>query len=66
MFLNYLWIFSGIFTFNINFSFSIDFINQASNTSYSMANNLDCYLSEIDKIELIYFKVIVILILILW
>ncbi|CAD8155005.1 unnamed protein product [Paramecium pentaurelia] len=66
MFLNYLWIFSVIFTFNINFSFSIDFINQASNTSYSMANNLDCYLSEIEKIELVYFKVIVILILILW
>ncbi|CAK93238.1 unnamed protein product (macronuclear) [Paramecium tetraurelia] len=65
MFLNYLWIFSVILTFNINFQISFDFINQASNTSYSLANNLDCYLSEIEKIELIYFKVIVILVLIL-
>ncbi|CAD8148748.1 unnamed protein product [Paramecium octaurelia] len=66
MFLNYLWIFSVILTFNINFQFSFDFINQASNTSYSLANNLDCYLSEIENVELIYFKVIVILVLILW
>ncbi|CAD8089305.1 unnamed protein product [Paramecium sonneborni] len=66
MFLTYLWIFSVIFTFNTSFSFQLNFINQASNTSYSMANNLDCYLSEIQNIELIYFKVIIIIILILW
>ncbi|CAD8126702.1 unnamed protein product [Paramecium sonneborni] len=66
MMLNYFWIFSLIFTFNISFSFSFNFIDKASNTSYSMANNLDCHLSDITVTQLIYLKVFVILILIIW
>ncbi|CAD8201980.1 unnamed protein product [Paramecium pentaurelia] len=58
LFLNYVWIFSVIFTFNFQFSFSFTFINQTSNTSYFMANNLDCYLSEIYNISLIYNRTI--------
>ncbi|CAD8213453.1 unnamed protein product [Paramecium pentaurelia] len=63
MLLNYLWIFSAIFTFNIQFSFSIGFVDSASNTSYSMTNNLDCYLSENQTIKLIYSKIITMLVL---
>ncbi|CAD8159253.1 unnamed protein product [Paramecium pentaurelia] len=63
MLLNYLWIFSSIFTFNIQFSFSIGFVDSVSNTSYSMTNNLDCYLSENQTIQLIYYKIITMLIL---
>ncbi|CAD8206027.1 unnamed protein product [Paramecium pentaurelia] len=61
MLLNYLWIFSAIFTFNIQFSFSFTFIDSASNTSQSMTNNLDCYLSESQSINLIYTKIITML-----
>ncbi|CAD8086012.1 unnamed protein product [Paramecium primaurelia] len=63
MLLNYLWIFSVIFTFNIQFSFSFTFVDSASNTSYSMTNNLDCYLSENQSIKLIYSKIITMLVL---
>ncbi|CAD8128827.1 unnamed protein product [Paramecium sonneborni] len=66
MMLNYFWIFSLIFTFNISFTISFNFIDKASNTSYSMANNLDCYLSEITIINLLYLKVFTIIIIILW
>ncbi|CAD8188653.1 unnamed protein product [Paramecium pentaurelia] len=62
--LNYLWIFSVIFTFNINFSFSFIFIEQSSNSFYFMVNNLDCYLSDLQT-QLIYIKIFVILILML-
>ncbi|CAD8107810.1 unnamed protein product [Paramecium sonneborni] len=65
MLLNYLWMFSLIFTFNIQFSFKFVFIDQASNTSYFMVNNLDCYLSEIQTIELIYSKIFTMLVFIL-
>ncbi|CAD8169287.1 unnamed protein product [Paramecium pentaurelia] len=65
MLLNYLWIFSVIFSLNISFSFQFNFVDQASNQSYSMANNLDCYLSEIASVEIIYSKIILIWILIL-
>ncbi|CAD8214891.1 unnamed protein product [Paramecium octaurelia] len=61
MLLNYLWIFSVIFTFNIQFSFSFTFVNSASNTSHSMTNNLDCYLSDNQSIQLIYSKIITML-----
>ncbi|CAD8099120.1 unnamed protein product [Paramecium primaurelia] len=64
MLLNYLWIFSIIFTFNINFTFSVIFIEQSSNSFYFMVNNLDCYLSNLQT-ELIYIKIIVILIMML-
>ncbi|CAD8188935.1 unnamed protein product [Paramecium octaurelia] len=64
MLLNYLWIFSVIFTFNTNFSFSINFIELTSNSSYFMANNLDCYLSSMQSFELIYIRIIAMLILI--
>ena len=66
MYLNYLWIYSVIFTFNINFSFSFNLIDNASNTSYFMANNFDCYLSEYFKLELIYSKFFAMLILIIY
>ncbi|CAD8205207.1 unnamed protein product [Paramecium octaurelia] len=64
MLLNYLWIFSVIFTFNTYFSFSLNFIELTSNSSYFMANNLDCYLSSIQNFELIYFRIIAMLSLI--
>ncbi|CAD8097740.1 unnamed protein product [Paramecium primaurelia] len=63
MLLNYLWIFSVIFTFNIQFQLSLTFVDSASNTSYSMTNNLDCYLSENLSIKLIYSKIITMLVL---
>ncbi|CAD8173391.1 unnamed protein product [Paramecium octaurelia] len=66
MLLNYLWIFSVIFTFNIQFSFSFTFVDTASNTSYSMTNNLDCYLSENQQIKLIYSKIITMLVLMIF
>ncbi|CAD8190110.1 unnamed protein product [Paramecium octaurelia] len=64
MLLNYLWIFSLIFTFNLQFSISLFFIDSASNTSYFMANNLDCYLANIQNIDLIYSKIFTMLIFI--
>ncbi|CAK92602.1 unnamed protein product (macronuclear) [Paramecium tetraurelia] len=64
MLLNYLWIFSVIFTFNTNFSFSLNFIELTSNSSYFMANNLDCYLSSMQNVEIIYIRIITMLILI--
>ncbi|CAD8125631.1 unnamed protein product [Paramecium sonneborni] len=63
MLLNYFWIFSVIFSFNIKFTFSINFMDQASNTSFFLANNLDCYLSQIQDIELIYSRIIATIIL---
>ncbi|CAD8167812.1 unnamed protein product [Paramecium octaurelia] len=63
LFLNYLWIFSSIFTFNINFAFSFGFINSTSNPSYFMANTLDCYLSQFTKYELIYIRILAMIIL---
>ncbi|CAD8137799.1 unnamed protein product [Paramecium octaurelia] len=63
LFLNYLWIFSAIFTFNINFAFSFGFINSTSNPSYFMANTLDCYLSQFSKYELIYIRILAMIIL---
>ncbi|CAD8195232.1 unnamed protein product [Paramecium pentaurelia] len=61
----YLWIFSVIFSFNIKFSISFSFIDQTSNTSQFMASSIDCYLSEITQIELIYIRIIVTILLIL-
>ncbi|CAD8083297.1 unnamed protein product [Paramecium sonneborni] len=58
LFLNYIWIFSVIFSFNIKFSFSFSFIDQTSNPSFFMANSLDCYLSEFQEIQLIYLRII--------
>ncbi|CAD8197996.1 unnamed protein product [Paramecium octaurelia] len=64
LFLNYIWIYSVIFTFNIQFSFSFLFVNQVSDTSYFLTRNLDCKLSQSFEIELIYMRVLVIFILI--
>ncbi|CAD8089118.1 unnamed protein product [Paramecium sonneborni] len=64
MLLNYVWIYSVIFTFNITFSFSFIFVNEASNTTYFMANNLDCYLSIFNQESLIYSRIITMLFLI--
>ncbi|CAK92783.1 unnamed protein product (macronuclear) [Paramecium tetraurelia] len=65
LFLNYLWIFSAIFSFNISFTFSFNFIDQTSNPSYFMANNLDCFLSKMNDIQLIYLRIITMFILML-
>ncbi|CAD8047654.1 unnamed protein product [Paramecium primaurelia] len=56
--LNYLWIFSVIFTFNLKFSLSFSNIDQFSNTSQFMAFSLDCYLSGASQIELLYLRII--------
>ncbi|CAD8092349.1 unnamed protein product [Paramecium sonneborni] len=58
MMINYLWTFSAIFTFNINFSLSFQFIEQTSNSSYSLANDIDCQLSNLSNTSLIYLKLI--------
>ncbi|CAD8148222.1 unnamed protein product [Paramecium pentaurelia] len=57
MLLNYLWIFSVIFTFNIKFSFSFSFIDQTSNTSNFLAFSIDCILQIFSQIELIYVRI---------
>ncbi|CAD8137809.1 unnamed protein product [Paramecium octaurelia] len=63
LFLNYLWIFSLIFTFNIRLSFSLNFLKQSSDTSYFMANYFECILAEIQGIELIYSRILVMFVL---
>ncbi|CAD8101954.1 unnamed protein product [Paramecium sonneborni] len=65
MFLNYLWVFSMIFTFNLKFSFSFNIVDQVSNTSYSIANDLDCSLTTIQQVQLVYSRIIAMIILIL-
>ncbi|CAD8212356.1 unnamed protein product [Paramecium pentaurelia] len=65
LYLNYLWIFSLILTFNINFSFSLSIIKQSTDTSFFMANFFDCFISELEGIELIYSKIIVTICLLL-
>ncbi|CAD8125180.1 unnamed protein product [Paramecium sonneborni] len=64
MWLNYLWIFSVIFTFNINFKFQFTLIDSTSNSFYFMAYNLDCYLSN-SGIHLIYIRIFLIIFLML-
>ncbi|CAD8115237.1 unnamed protein product [Paramecium sonneborni] len=63
MLINYLWVYSVIFTFNITFSFSFLFIEQTSDTSYFIAKDLDCYIFSIENIHLIYLKIFTMLIL---
>ncbi|CAD8133589.1 unnamed protein product [Paramecium octaurelia] len=65
LFLNYIWIFSVIFTFNIRFSFSFIFVNQISDTSYFLTSNLDCQLSQSFETELIYARILMMLTLII-
>ncbi|CAD8203419.1 unnamed protein product [Paramecium octaurelia] len=64
LFLNYTWIFSVIFTFNIEFSFSFIFVNSISDTSYFLTRNLDCELSQSFEIDLIYARTLMMLTLI--
>ncbi|CAK94497.1 unnamed protein product (macronuclear) [Paramecium tetraurelia] len=63
MLINYLWIYSVIFTFNIRFSFSLLFIEQSSDTSYFIAKDLDCYISSIQNIPIVQLKIFTMLIL---
>ncbi|CAD8196270.1 unnamed protein product [Paramecium pentaurelia] len=56
--INYLWTFQVIFTFNIKFSLSFYFVEQISNSSYSIASNQDCHLSKISTNPLIYIKLL--------
>ncbi|CAD8094633.1 unnamed protein product [Paramecium sonneborni] len=65
MLLNYLWIYSVIFSFNLNFTFSITILESVNNSSLVLANSLDCFLSKSLDIELIYFRIIIILVLII-
>ncbi|CAD8095112.1 unnamed protein product [Paramecium sonneborni] len=58
MMINYLQAFSVILTLNINFSQSFQFIEQTNNSSYQLASDLDCQLSNISKIPLLYLKLI--------
>ncbi|CAD8209612.1 unnamed protein product [Paramecium octaurelia] len=64
MYLNYMWIFSLIFTFNIQFSFQFIFVNKMNDTSYFMSRNLDCKLVQWFGIQLLYSRIIVMLILV--
>ncbi|CAD8075937.1 unnamed protein product [Paramecium primaurelia] len=59
LFLNYFWIFSLIFTFNISFSISLNIVKPSNDTSYFMANFFECLLAEIQGIELIYSRILV-------
>ncbi|CAD8108319.1 unnamed protein product [Paramecium sonneborni] len=59
LFLNYIWVFSLIFTFNISFSFSLNFVKQSNDTSYFMANYFECFLAEISGMELMYSRILV-------
>ncbi|CAD8122669.1 unnamed protein product [Paramecium sonneborni] len=61
LFLNYLWIFSLIFIFNINLAFN--FLSRTTDTSYFLASNLDCQLIQNFNIELIYSRVMAMLFL---
>ncbi|CAD8182801.1 unnamed protein product [Paramecium octaurelia] len=63
MLLNYLWIFSVIFTFNLDFSFSFLFIEQTSNSSYFISKDLDCQISSIQWIPNVYLKILTMIIL---
>ncbi|CAD8198400.1 unnamed protein product [Paramecium pentaurelia] len=63
MLLNYFWIFTVIFTFNIDFSFSFIFIEQSSDSFYFMSKDLDCYLSQIQQIPNVYLKIMIMIIL---
>ncbi|CAD8140549.1 unnamed protein product [Paramecium octaurelia] len=63
LFLNYLWVFCLIFTFNIRFSFSLNVVKQSNDTSYYMANYFDCILAEIQGIDLIYSRILVMFVL---
>ncbi|CAD8176790.1 unnamed protein product [Paramecium pentaurelia] len=65
LFLNYLWIFSLIFTFNIKLTISLGIFKQSNDTSYFMTNFFECFLSEIQEIELYYSRIIVMLVLML-
>ncbi|CAD8174747.1 unnamed protein product [Paramecium pentaurelia] len=59
LFLNYFWVFSLIFTFNINLSISLDFVKPSSDTSFFMANYFECFLAEIQGIQLIYSRILI-------
>ncbi|CAK76088.1 unnamed protein product (macronuclear) [Paramecium tetraurelia] len=62
MMINYIWIFSVIFTFNIRFQFSLLFVEQTSDTSYFIAKDFDCQISSIEHIPLVYLKIFAMLI----
>ncbi|CAD8130058.1 unnamed protein product [Paramecium sonneborni] len=59
LFLNYLRIFSLIFTFNINFSLSLNIVKPSNDSSYFMANFFECLVAEIQGIDLIYSRILV-------
>ncbi|CAK72922.1 unnamed protein product (macronuclear) [Paramecium tetraurelia] len=65
MLLNYLWIFSLIYSFNIHFPFSITFFESTSNSSYVLANSQDCYLSTLINTDIVYSRVITMIIVII-
>ncbi|CAD8080777.1 unnamed protein product [Paramecium sonneborni] len=66
MLLNYLWLFSLIYSFNINFSFSNTFFESASNSSFVLAYSLDCYLSSQINTNIVYSRIITMIIIILF
>ncbi|CAD8087605.1 unnamed protein product [Paramecium sonneborni] len=66
MLLNYLWLFSLIYSFNINFSFSNTFFESASNSSLVLAYSLDCYLSSQINTDIIYSRIITMMVFILF
>ncbi|CAD8126695.1 unnamed protein product [Paramecium sonneborni] len=62
MFINYLWILTLIFTFNIQFPLFFGFVERTSNPSIFMATSLECYTADIHNIQLIYLRIIMLFI----
>ncbi|CAD8151363.1 unnamed protein product [Paramecium octaurelia] len=65
MLLNYLWIFSLIYSFNIHFPFSIAFFESTSNSSFVLANSQDCYLTTLINTDIVYSRIITMIIVII-
>ncbi|CAD8083698.1 unnamed protein product [Paramecium primaurelia] len=63
MFINYLWIFALIFTFNIQFPIFFGFVDKTSNPSIFLATSVECYTAEIQNIQIIYSRIVLLLIL---
>ncbi|CAD8054944.1 unnamed protein product [Paramecium sonneborni] len=62
MLINYLWILTLIFTFNIQFPLFFAFVDRTSNPSIFVVTSLECYTADMFNIELIYLRIIMLFI----